>query len=130
MSDFYIDKRMYYHDTDAGGVVYYGAYLKHLEEARTEYFRSIGVDLVEYAKNGVLFPVVHIEVDYKCSAKYGDLIRVFTRPEKVGNASLDFTQEIKRGETTLLKCKAVWACVNGNLKPTRIPEDIRSKIGI
>ena len=124
----YLEKRIYYHDTDAGNVVYYGAYLKHLEEARTEYFRSIGVDLVEYAKNGILFPVVHIEIDYKSPARYGDLIRLFTRPEKVGNASLHFTQEIKRGETTLVICKAVWACVNESLKPMRIPEDIRSRI--
>jgi acyl-CoA thioester hydrolase len=128
--DFCLEKRIYYHDTDAGGVVYYGAYLKHLEEARTEYFRSIGVDLVEYAKNGVIFPVVHLEIDYKSPARYGDIIRVFTRPEKVGNASLNFIQEIKRGETTLVICKAVWACVNGGLRPTRIPEDIRSKIAL
>ena len=130
MKNIYLEKRIYYHDTDAGGVVYYGAYLKHFEEARTEYFRSIGVDLVEYAKKGVIFPVVHLEIDYKSPARYGDLIRVFTRPEKVGNASLTFAQEIKRGESTLVICKAVWACVNGSLRPTRIPEEIRSKIAI
>jgi len=130
MKNPYLEKRIYYHDTDAGGVVYYGAYLKHLEEARTEYFRSIGIDLVGYAKKSVLFPVVRLEIDYKSPARYGDLIRVFTRPEKVGNASLTFAQEIKRGESTLVICKAVWACVNGSLRPTRIPEEIRSKIAI
>ena len=123
-----MEKRIYYHDTDAGGVVYYGAYLKHLEEARTEYFRSLGVDLVEYAKDGTIFPVVHLEIDYKSPARYGDVIRVFTRPEKVGNASLRFIQEIKRGETTLIIAKITWACVNKDLKPTRIPEAIRLKI--
>lgn len=128
MEEFFLEKKMYYHDTDAGGVVYYGAYLKHLEEARTEYFRNLGVDLIEYSKNGVIFPVVHLEIDYKSPARYGDVIRVFTRPEKVGNASLNFTQEIKRGEATLVVCRVVWACVNENLKPTRIPEEIRSKI--
>lgn len=127
---FYLEKKIYYHDTDAGGVVYYGAYLKHFEEARTEYFRSLGVDLVEYSKNGIIFPVVHLEIDYKSPARYGDQIQIFTRPEKVGNASLNFVQEIKRGETTLVIGKVVWACVNRDLKPTRIPEDIRSKIKI
>jgi len=130
MSDFYLKKKIYYHDTDAGGVVYYGAYLKHFEEARTEYFRSLGIDLVEYSKNGIIFPVVHLEIDYKSPARYGDEVRIFTKPEKVGNASLNFIQEIKRGETTLVICKIVWACVNKDLKPTRIPEAIRSKIQI
>jgi len=130
MKDFYLEKKIYYHDTDAGGVVYYGAYLKHLEEARTEYFRDLGIDLVEYAKNDIIFPVVHLEIDYKSPARYGDIIRVFTRPEKVGNASLNFIQEIKRGEVILVICRVVWACVNKTLKPTRIPEDIRSKIQI
>lgn len=128
MNKTYFEKRIYYHDTDAGGVVYYGSYLKHLEEARTEYFRSLGIDLVEYAKNGIIFPVVHLELDYKSPARYGDIIRVFTTPEKVGNASLNFTQEIRRGEVTLVTAKVVWACVNKDLKPTRIPEEIRSKI--
>ena len=127
MSEYFFEKTIYYHDTDAGGVVYYGAYLKHLEEARTEYFRNLGIDLVEYAKNGIIFPVVHLEVDYKCPARYGDIIRVFTRPEKIGNASLRFVQEIKRGEVTLIIAKIVWACVNKDLKPTRIPEAIRLK---
>ncbi len=96
--DFYIEKKIYYHDTDAGGVVYYASYLKHLEEGRTEYCRGKGIDLAEYAASGTIFPVVHLEVDYKSPARYGDTIRVLTRPEKVGNAYLCFSQEIKVGE--------------------------------
>jgi acyl-CoA thioester hydrolase len=133
MSDFFIEKKIYYHDTDAGGVVYYANYLKHLEEGRSEYLRSKGIDVVEYARNGIIFPVVHLEIDYKTPARYGDTIRVFTRPEKIGNASLCFSQEIKRGETTILQAKTTWACVKPNgsgMKPTRIPEEVRSKIGI
>ncbi len=128
MSEYHYEKKIYYHDTDAGGVVYYGSYLKHLEEARTEYFNHLGVDLIEYTKNGILFPVVHLELDYKKPARYGDVVQIFTRPEKVGSASLTFTQEIKRGEATLVTVRVVWACVNGDLKPIGIPEDIRSKI--
>lgn len=128
--DFCLEKKIYYHDTDAGGVVYYGSYLKHLEEARSEYFRSIGIDTAEWANNGIIFPVVHLEIDYKSPARYGDIIRVFTRPENVGSASLSFIQEIERGETRILLCKITCACVNKNMKPTRIPEEIRSKIMI
>lgn len=130
MNDFYLEKKIYYHDTDAGGVIYYGSYLKHLEEGRTEYFRKLGIDLVECAKNGVIFPVVHLEIDYKSPGRYGDTVKVYTRPEKLGNASLHFIQEIKRGEVTLVIARVVWACVNKDLKPTKIPEEIRAKIGI
>jgi acyl-CoA thioester hydrolase len=127
---FSIEKKIYYHDTDAGGVVYYASYLKHLEEGRTEYCRSVGVDIAGYAKSGIIFPVVHLEIDYKSPARYGDTISVFTKPEKAGNASLSFVQEIKNGETLILKAKTVWACVKSNiLRPVRIPEDMRLKIG-
>lgn len=128
MNTFHINKRIYYHDTDAGGVVYYGSYLQHLEEARTEYLRSIGIDTASYAKNGVLFPVVRLEIDYKKPARYGDTIAIYTSPETVGNASITFTQEIRIADTLLVKCRVVWACVSKDLKPTRVPEDIRSRI--
>lgn len=128
MKEFYIEKHIYYHDTDAGGVVYYGSYLKHFEESRTEYLRSISVDLVQYAKNGLVFPVVHLEIDYKRPARYGDTIQVFTWPEDIGNASSTFRQEIRSAKTVLVTCKVIWACVNKDLRPTRIPEDVRVKL--
>lgn len=129
MKSFSINKKIYYHDTDAGGVVYYASYLKHLEEGRTEYCRSAGIDMAEYARNGIIFPVVHLEIDYKTPARYGDTITVITKPEKLGNASLNFRQEIKRGEDLILAASTVWACVKTPvLKATRIPEEIRSKL--
>lgn len=130
MNEHYIDNKIYYHDTDAGGVVYYANYLKHLEEGRTEFCRAKGVDVVELARNGTIFPVVHLEIDYKRPARYGDTIRIVTRVEKVGNASLTWSQEIRIGETTLLQATTVWACVTRELKPTRIPEMIRAKVSI
>ena len=128
MSDFYLEKRIYYHDTDSGGVVYYASYLKHLEEARTEYLRSIGIDVEEFARKGVLFPVAHLEIDYKCPARYGDVIRISTKTESLGNASVHVAQEIKKGDITLLKARIVWACVDNNMKPRRIPDEIREKV--
>jgi len=126
MSDFFIEKKMYYHDTDSGGVVYYASYLKHLEEGRSEYFLSKGIDLAEYGKAGVLFPVVHLEIDYKSPARYGDIVRVFTKTEKVGNCSIHIAQEIKKGDVTILYARIVWACVDGSMKPKRIPERIKT----
>jgi acyl-CoA thioester hydrolase len=137
-TDHHIEKKVYYHDTDAGGVVYYASYLRHLEEGRCEYMRSRGVDVASYAASGIIFPVVRLEVDYKTPARYGDTIMVFTRPGSIGNASISFDQEIRRGEGLILKAKTVWACVkvsvretaNTPLRPVRIPREIRDKIGI
>lgn len=126
MSDFCFEKRIYYHDTDSGGVVYYATYLKFLEESRTEYLRKHGIDVAEYMKKEVLFPVVHLEVDYKCPARYGDVIKIFSKVEKCGNASLQFVEEIKRDDKLLLKAVTVLACVDTNMKARRLPEEIKS----
>ena len=128
MADFYLEKRIYYHDTDTGGVVYYATYLKHLEEARTEYLRSLGVDTAAYGQKGVLFAVVHLEVDYKCPARYGDIIKISAKIEETGNASIRFKQEVWKGEKLLLSAKLVLACIDTNMKPKRIPEEMRAKL--
>ncbi|HPM43715.1 MAG TPA: thioesterase family protein [Candidatus Omnitrophota bacterium] len=128
MDTFFLEKKIYYHDTDAGGVVYYARYLEHLEEARAEYCRVRGIDLVKLFSEGIVFPVVHLEIDYKSPARYGDCVRIYTKPEKVGNASVHFKQEIKKGETTILSAKTVWACVTSSLKIQRVPEEVRSKL--
>ena len=127
MSDFSLEKRIYYHDTDCGGVVYYATYLKHMEEARTEYLRSRGIDTAEYAARGNLFAVVHMEVDYKCPARYGDVVKVSAGIETIGNASIHFLQEVKRGDTLLVKAKVVLACIDKNMKARRVPEDLKEK---
>jgi len=128
MAEHYIDKKIYYHDTDAGGVVYYANYLEHLEEARFEFCLSKGVSMVESAKEGAIFPVVHFEIDYKSPARYGDVIRIFTEIEKIGFSSIHFAQDIKKGETLLIKSKTIWACVNEVLKPQAIPDKIKQAL--
>jgi acyl-CoA thioester hydrolase len=128
MSEHYIENKVYYHDTDSGGIVYYARYLEHLEEARAEFLLSRGISTDEYAKKGILFPVVHVEADYKSPARYADRIRIYTKVEKVGNASIQFSQEIKRGTELLVSAKTIWACVGPTLKPMRVPDDIRQKL--
>jgi acyl-CoA thioester hydrolase len=125
MKDFYIERKIYYYDTDCGGVVYYANYLKHLEEGRNEFCLSKGVNLKELMLRGIEFPVVHVEVDYKSPAAYGDIIRIFTRLDKIGNSSLHFSQEIKKDNVILIKSKTVWACVGRSLLPQAVPEDIK-----
>ena len=128
MADHFIEKKIYYHDTDAGGVVYYANYLKHLEEGRSEFCLSKGISMAESAKEGVIFPVVHLEIDYKSPARYGDIVRVYTRIEKLGFSSIHFFQEIKNKDVLLVKAKTVWACVNEALKPIAIPDKIKQRL--
>ncbi len=130
MSDFHLEKRVYYHDTDCGGVVYYANYLKYFEEARTEYLRSLGIDTAEYAANGNLFAVVHMEIDYKCPARYGDIVMVSAKIETIGNASMHFLQEVKRGSTLLAIAKIVLACIDSKMKARRVPEEMKEKLSI
>jgi len=128
MASGILKKKIYYHDTDCGGVVYHASYLNHLEEARTEFLREKGIDVGELARQGTIFPVVHIEVDYKAPAVYGDTIEVVTSIGKVGHASIDFDQEIKKGSVLLLKAKVVCACVDTSLKTKPIPAAELSKL--
>jgi acyl-CoA thioester hydrolase len=126
MADFCIEKKIYYYDTDAGGVVYYGNYLKHLEEGRSEFCSDKGVELAQLSRSGIEFPVVHVEVDYKSPARYGDTVKIYTRIEKIGGSSVHFFQEIKKGDILLIRARTVWACIDKSFKSRSIPEDLKN----
>jgi acyl-CoA thioester hydrolase len=128
MADFCIERRIYYHDTDAGGVVYYADYLKHLEEGRTELCLSRGIDTGRLKEQGIVFPVVHVEVDYRAPARYADTISILTAVEKIGNASIHFSQEIKKAGQLLVKARTVWACVGTDMRSMAVPAEIREKL--
>ena len=95
-----MDIRVYYEDTDAGGVVYYTNYLKFAERARTELLRGFGVEQADLRdKEKVLFVVRHIVADYLNSARLDDLLEITTHVKTLKNASVVFVQEITRKET-------------------------------
>ena len=127
--DSWIDKKIYYYDTDAGGVVYYANYLKHLEEGRNEFCKNKCVDLAALALAGVEFSVVHVEVDYKSPARYGDIVRIYTRIDKIGDSSIHFSQEIKKEQTLLIQAKTVWACIDKKFKSRPIPDELVGLLG-
>ncbi|MBL7068574.1 MAG: YbgC/FadM family acyl-CoA thioesterase [Candidatus Omnitrophica bacterium] len=129
MDNFELKKRIYYHDTDCGGVVYYSNYLKFCEEARTEHLRSKGVDLNELAKKGILFAVGDVQIKYRAPAKYGEEIIISSRIEKVKPASLYFYQEIKRDETLLTECRTRLVLIDTNFKPVVMPKDVSASLG-
>lgn len=122
MSDFYIEKKTYYHDTDCGGVVYYANYLKYLEEGRHEYCAHKGIDLKELARSGIYFVVAHVDISYKSPLRYQEQFRIYTKVEKTGNASLNFKQWITRQETACVEANTVWVCVGKDFLPQPIPQ--------
>ena len=122
-----MDVRIYYEDTDAGGVVYHTNYIKYLERARTEYFRKHGFFVAELAKAGFVFPVVRLEVNFKAPAIHDDLLSVSTRPIRVGGSSVTLDQKIIRQHDNKLLMEGIvtLACINPAFKAQRIPLDIR-----
>ena len=123
-----MEKKIYYHDTDCGGVVYYANYLKYLEEGRSEYLLIRGLSLKELAEEGIYFAVAHTEIDYQSPARYQDSIRVSTGIERIGRCSIEFTQEVTREKTVLIKSKTTLVCINKDFKPIALPQVIKDKI--
>jgi acyl-CoA thioester hydrolase len=124
-----LKKKIYYHDTDSGGVVYYANYLKYIEEARTEYFAERGIDLGSLAKAGTLFVVSRQEVDYKYPGFYADTLAIETGVMFASGARLGFEHSITNQHGRLLvKALTTLVCVDKNLKPQAVPEEIKSKL--
>lgn len=125
-----MDVRIYYEDTDAGGLVYHANYIKFFERARTEYFRQNGFFVAELASNGFLFPVVRLEVDFKSPALHDDLISVITYPIRVGGSSITLRQKIFRkcDDKLLVDGLVTLACITPKMKATRIPLEIRQML--
>jgi acyl-CoA thioester hydrolase len=122
-----MDVRIYYEDTDAGGVVYHANYIKYLERARTEYFRSHEIIVAELARDGFVFPVVRLETDFKAPAFHDDLLSVITTPVRVSGSSITLSQNIVRqkDDRLLVVGLVTLACINPAMKAKRIPLEIR-----
>jgi len=123
-----MQKRIYYHDTDCGGVVYYANYLKYLEEARTEYMRDRGLDLKELAGNGLLFVVKKVEIEYKSPARYADLLEISTKLGKVRNVSFEFLQEVKREDRVLISAITTLVCIDKDFRPCSMREELANAL--
>lgn len=123
--------RVYWEDTDAGGVVYYANYLKFLERARTEWLSHLGLEqdhLVQVA--GVVFVVRRVEADYLQPARFNDRLVVSSELAHLGNASLTMRQQVLRDGSVLLKAIVKVACVQqSGFRPARIPEFVNRAFG-
>ncbi|MCG6862975.1 MAG: tol-pal system-associated acyl-CoA thioesterase [Chromatiaceae bacterium] len=129
---FSLPLRVYYEDTDAGGLVYYANYLKFMERARTEWLRRLGFEQDALRlREGVLFAVRRAEIDYLRPALFNDLLTVTVDLSGGGGASIDFEQEVFRGKDATLCCRGriKVACVNEKtMRPNRIPEKLQAEI--
>lgn len=125
MTDFIIRKKIYYHDTDCGGVVYYANYLKYLEEARTEYLLLRGIELPKLAERDVMFVVARVEIDYKYPARYQDTITVSARVDEIKLSTVKFFQEVRKDDRTLVRASTTLVCIGRDFKPVRVPEEVK-----
>nr|PZN69903.1 MAG: tol-pal system-associated acyl-CoA thioesterase [Pseudomonadota bacterium] len=123
--------RVYYEDTDAGGVVYHTGYIRYFERARTEWLRALGYSQAKLAEEvGVLFTVVELTVRFLKPARLDDLLTVSASAEAGGGASLQFDQQVRDETGALLaEGRVRVACVDARtLKPRRLPADLAARI--
>jgi len=125
-----MEKRIFYHDTDSGGVVYYGNYLKYLEESRTELLEQKGLSVEIFRQRGMLYAVRKCNVTYRSPARYGDVLLCDAKVTKITAAQLFFEQKIyhKKSSRLLVEAEVVLVALNTDFKPVEIPEDLRAKL--
>lgn len=119
--------RVYYEDTDCGGVVYYANYLKYFERGRTELLREMGFSLTDFHDKGILFVVAKVEVEYLSPCRYNDLLILDTQLTDMSRATMTFKHSISREGSgkELVSGTVILVSVGKDGKPTRIPEEIK-----
>jgi acyl-CoA thioester hydrolase len=124
--------RVYYEDTDAGGVVYHSGYLRFFERARTEWLRALGYSQAQLAAEvGVLFAVADMSIQFHRPARLDDLLKVRTEVVPGGGATMNFAQQLLLEEQTqpLVSAQVRVACLDSNtFRPRRLPADLRERI--
>ena len=130
LKEFKYVTKIYYEDTDAGGVVYYANYLKFLERARSEAIYSLGISNTEILdKEGVIIIVKSCNIEYKKPAKFEDEIEVVSKISEIKNSSFKMLQVIKKKSEIISVAEVVLVTVNKKGKPVRIPSFLKKLIG-
>jgi len=125
---FYWPIRVYYEDSDAGGVVYHSNYLNFMERARTEWLRHLGFEQPQLRETlGVIIVVHSMHIAFKAPAYFNDMLQIACNISKVGRSSLEMLQKITRGDNVLIEAGVKLAFVDADsFKPVAIPADIKS----
>ncbi len=121
--------RVYFEDTDAGGVVFYANYLKFMERARTEWLRALGMEQrTLIADHDVGFVVADLHMQYKAAARLDDLLTIQTRITQVGRASLNFAQRVVLFDQVLAQGNIRVGCVKlSKMRPSALPHELQQK---
>ncbi|MCL6416322.1 tol-pal system-associated acyl-CoA thioesterase [Aestuariirhabdus sp. Z084] len=131
MSPFVINTRVYFEDTDAGGIVYYVNYLKFMERARTEYLRALGFEQKRMFEDNLMFVVHSLNARYHSPARLDDLLRLELRVNRTARSYLLFEQRVLNQDSGDLLCLAEVkvACLRADgMKPCAIPESMRTAL--
>ncbi len=128
-ASFTLPVRVYYEDTDAGGVVYYANYLKFCERARTDWLRAIGFEQGRLTREqNIVFVVRAVQADYRQPAVLDDLLDVVTTIGRLGHASLIFDQKILRGGQPVFDAQITIACIDAAARRAiPIPPAVRAQ---
>ena len=129
-SAFRLPVRVYYQDTDAGGVVFHAQYLAFMERARTELLNEAGIDLAQIAQErGVQFMVHQLSVKYHRAARLNEMVSVSAEVVKIGRASMVFRQRVERSGELLVEADVTLAIVDrSRMKPARMPPELEQAL--
>ena len=121
--------RIYFEDTDSGGVVYHSNYLKFMERARTEWLRSLNLNQADLKKKDkVMFVVAKVYIDYKKAAQFNDALDIETSVDNIGASKVDLTQNIMKNSELYTSAKVSIACIQSEtFKTQRIPKLIKQQ---
>lgn len=127
---FSLPVRVYYADTDAGGVVYHANYLAYMERARNEWLRELGYPVTEVIGNHDLaFVARSVKLDYRAPARLDDLLAVTAKVVMLGNSSMTIHQQVWCDDTLLVEAELVMVVVDVNsFRPRRIPAFLRQLV--
>ena len=122
--------RIYFEDTDSGGVVYHSNYLKFMERARTEWLRSLNLNQADLKKKDkIMFVVTKVNIDYKKAAQFNDALDIETSVDNIGASKVDLTQNIMKNSELYTSAKVSIACIHSEtFKPQRIPKLIKQQM--
>jgi acyl-CoA thioester hydrolase len=120
--------RVYYQDTDAGGVVYFANYLKIFEKSWFEHLASIGILLPEWERTGTFVLVKKVLLDLLDKSQYGDQLEAHTLVSEVKNAQFTLTHTIQKNDKIITRGETLMVCVDATGKPRRIPDEFKERL--
>jgi acyl-CoA thioester hydrolase len=127
MKNHSMNIRVYYEDTDLGGVVYYANYLRFIERARSEWIRDLGIDQIKMRnEEKAIFVVTKLKADYLRPAHFDDILKVETKIKVVSPVRAYFYQNIFREEEVLFNAEVCVTCISTSGKVERLPEKIKT----